>query len=82
MHNTRDRRSTQVATKTSAASAYVIMGTAVKKMDYLYFFFNGCTISRAELDIIGETFNTTEYKVPLREEARGVAQERNEKHPA
>ena len=22
------------------------------------------------------------YKVPLREEARGVAQERNEKHPA
>ena len=26
--------------------------------------------------------NNTEYKVPLREEARGVAQERNEKHPA
>ena len=26
--------------------------------------------------------NIYRYKVPLREEARGVAQERNEKHPA
>ena len=26
--------------------------------------------------------NIYQYKVPLREEARGVAQERNEKHPA